>query len=223
MAKISYSSEDITILKGLEIDVLKQEGDLLSLSVPSYRVDVQRDVDVIEDILRIYGYDNVEAGSSLKSSIAYSVNPNSVKLQELASKLKTQYGTETLALSFDVRCCNEVEQFLGNLPKQWQCIDILINNVGISEFSLFTDISDDLITHDRQSVAKERKWLKPVAITASAFTAIAACSASTNIVKNRANSWNTGFPGGCPTSSLYDEAMNSPQSQKEAVGSMVRR
>lgn len=78
-------SEVLTILKGLEIDVLKQEGDLLSLSVPSYRVDVQRDVDVIEDILRIYGYDNVEAGSSLKSSIAYSVNPNSVKLQELAS------------------------------------------------------------------------------------------------------------------------------------------
>lgn len=77
--------EVLTILKGLEIEVLKQDGDLLELSVPSYRVDVQRDVDVIEDILRIYGYDNVEAGSSLKSSIAYSVNPNSVKLQELAS------------------------------------------------------------------------------------------------------------------------------------------
>lgn len=78
-------NEVLTILKGLEIEVLKQDGDSLSLAVPSYRVDVQRDVDVIEDILRIYGYDNVEAGSSLKSSIAYSVNPNSVKLQELAS------------------------------------------------------------------------------------------------------------------------------------------
>jgi hypothetical protein len=44
-----------------------------------------------------------------------------------------------------------------------------------------------------------------------------------NIEKKRANSWNTGFPGGCPTSSLYEEAMNSPQSQKEAVGSIVRR
>jgi hypothetical protein len=36
-------------------------------------------------------------------------------------------------------------------------------------------------------------------------------------------SWNTGFPGGCPTSSLYDDAMNSPQSQKLAVGSIVER
>ena len=55
------------------------------------------------------------------------------------------------------------------------------------------------------------------------FTATAACMLSVNMVKNRAISWNTGFPGGCPTSSLYDDAMNSPQSQKEAVGSMVSR
>ena len=57
----------------------------------------------------------------------------------------------------------------------------------------------------------------------SALTATAACMLSVNIVKNLAKSWKTGFPGGCPTSSLYDDAMNSPQSQKEAVGSMVRR
>ena len=36
-------------------------------------------------------------------------------------------------------------------------------------------------------------------------------------------SWNIGFPGGCPTSSLYDDAINSPQSQKDAVGSIVER
>ena len=60
-------------------------------------------------------------------------------------------------------------------------------------------------------------------IALRAFTATAACILSVNMVKNLANSWNTGFPGGCPTSSLYDEAMNSPQSQKDAVGSIVRR
>lgn len=51
----------------------------------------------------------------------------------------------------------------------------------------------------------------------------AACILSPNRVKKRATSWNIGFPGGCPTSSLYDDAMNSPQSQNEAVGSMVSR
>ncbi len=39
----------------------------------------------------------------------------------------------------------------------------------------------------------------------------------------RAISWKVGFPGGCPTSSLYEDAMNSPQSQNDAVGSMVLR
>ena len=53
------------------------------------------------------------------------------------------------------------------------------------------------------------------------FTATAAPEAPVNIVKKRAMSWNTGFPGGWPTSSLYDDAINSPQSQKEADGSIV--
>ena len=56
-----------------------------------------------------------------------------------------------------------------------------------------------------------------------ALMSTAACMLSPKMVKMRAISWNIGFPGGCPTSSLYDEAMNSPQSQKEAVGSIVSR
>jgi hypothetical protein len=60
-------------------------------------------------------------------------------------------------------------------------------------------------------------------IALRAFTATAAFSGLAKIEKNRAKSWKTGFPGGCPTSSLYEDAMNSPQSQNEAVGSIVRR
>ena len=56
-----------------------------------------------------------------------------------------------------------------------------------------------------------------------AFTRTAACMLSPNIVNTLAMSWNTGFPGGWPTSSLYDDAMNSPQSQNDALGSMVSR
>ena len=56
-----------------------------------------------------------------------------------------------------------------------------------------------------------------------ALTITAAFAAEVNIVKNLAMIWNTGFPGGWPTSSLYEDAMNSPQSQKDAVGSIVER
>jgi len=47
------------ILELLEIKIIKEEGDKATLSVPTYRVDVQREADIVEEILRIYGYDNV--------------------------------------------------------------------------------------------------------------------------------------------------------------------
>ena len=65
--------------------------------------------------------------------------------------------------------------------------------------------------------------VSPEQMALIALMSTAACMLSPNSVKMRAISWNIGFPGGCPTSSLYDEAMNSPQSQNEAVGSMVSR
>jgi phenylalanyl-tRNA synthetase, beta subunit, non-spirochete bacterial len=81
-----------SILKALEIEILSENGDLLELQVPSYRVDVQRDVDVIEDILRIYGYNKVEFSDSLKSNISYSVKPDSHRIQNLISEQLTASG-----------------------------------------------------------------------------------------------------------------------------------
>ncbi|MDX2196646.1 MAG: phenylalanine--tRNA ligase subunit beta [Cytophagales bacterium] len=55
-------------LKGLEIDILEEKEDNLWLSVPPYRVDVQREADIIEEILRIYGFNNIEVKDSLNAS-----------------------------------------------------------------------------------------------------------------------------------------------------------
>lgn len=60
-----------SILQSLEIEVKDEAADILTLSIPTYRVDVLRDVDVIEDILRIYGYNNIEIGEDLKSNLSY--------------------------------------------------------------------------------------------------------------------------------------------------------
>ena len=49
--------------------IVGETAEGLTLDVPPYRVDVQRDCDVIEDILRIYGYNNVEIPTALKSSL----------------------------------------------------------------------------------------------------------------------------------------------------------
>ena len=59
-----------SIVKSLEMEITAEDDEKLSLVVPTYRVDVQRPCDVVEDILRVYGYNNVEIGSQVKSSLS---------------------------------------------------------------------------------------------------------------------------------------------------------
>ena len=58
-----------SIATSLEMEIVKEDAEGLDLIVPPYRVDVKRPCDVIEDILRIYGYNNVEIPTQLKSSL----------------------------------------------------------------------------------------------------------------------------------------------------------
>jgi phenylalanyl-tRNA synthetase beta chain len=82
-----------TILKNLEIKIIDKKEDTWTLDIPTYRVDVTRDVDVIEEILRIYGYNNVETGETLKSNLFYQTQTDiSYKLQNLISEQLTGYG-----------------------------------------------------------------------------------------------------------------------------------
>ena len=57
------------ICESLEMKVLSETPEALTLEIPAYRVDVQRPCDVVEDILRIYGYNNVEIPTQLKGSL----------------------------------------------------------------------------------------------------------------------------------------------------------
>ena len=76
-----------SIVKSLEMDIVAETAEGLTLDVPQYRVDVQRDCDVIEDSLRIYGYNNVEIPTTLKSSlVAETETDKSNKLQNLVAE-----------------------------------------------------------------------------------------------------------------------------------------
>ncbi len=57
------------IVTSLEMKIVSETAEGISLEVPAYRVDVQRPCDVVEDILRIYGYNNVEIPAAVKSSL----------------------------------------------------------------------------------------------------------------------------------------------------------
>lgn len=80
------------ILAGLEIKISAETDSELHLLVPPYRTDVRRDVDVIEDILRIYGYNNIQPDMSLKSAISYVSKPDSTTLQNKVSDHLTGAG-----------------------------------------------------------------------------------------------------------------------------------
>ena len=75
------------ICASLEMKVLSETNDALELEVPAYRVDVTRPCDVVEDILRIYGYNNVEIPTQLKSSLVIKGEEDRKhKLQNLVSE-----------------------------------------------------------------------------------------------------------------------------------------
>ena len=75
------------IVASLEMKILSEREDGLLLQVPAYRVDVQRPCDVVEDILRIYGYNNVEIPSQLKSSLTVAGEPDkNHRLQNLVAE-----------------------------------------------------------------------------------------------------------------------------------------
>ena len=80
------------ILDALEIRIESETETGLSLLVPPYRVDVKREVDVIEEILRIYGYNNIELPTNVNSSLQYSVKPNPTKLRNLIAEMLTAQG-----------------------------------------------------------------------------------------------------------------------------------
>ncbi len=81
------------IVSSLEMKTLNETSEGMTLSVPPYRVDVQRDIDVIEDILRIYGYNNVEIPESLNSSLSVKTDVDkSNQLQNLISEQLVGFG-----------------------------------------------------------------------------------------------------------------------------------
>lgn len=69
------------ILTGLEIDIESRNGADWLLRVPTYRVDVTREADVVEEVLRIFGYNNVPMPAKVSSTLNYSHRPDSFQMQ----------------------------------------------------------------------------------------------------------------------------------------------
>lgn len=81
-----------SILASLDIQVRSSTESGLGLVIPFYRVDVQREVDVIEEILRVYGYNNIDSKEKLTASIASSTRFEDFKIQKIVGDLLAYKG-----------------------------------------------------------------------------------------------------------------------------------
>ncbi|MEG1934678.1 MAG: phenylalanine--tRNA ligase subunit beta, partial [Rikenellaceae bacterium] len=82
----------VKIVEGLEMKIVEDNGDSLLLDVPPYRVDVKREVDVVEDILRIYGYNNIEIPQKVHSTLSYEQKYSKTLVAEAISQMLSSIG-----------------------------------------------------------------------------------------------------------------------------------
>ncbi|NOY49116.1 MAG: phenylalanine--tRNA ligase subunit beta [Chlorobi bacterium] len=80
------------ILMDLEIKVVEETSEGLKLQVPTFKVDVTREVDVIEEILRVYGYNNIDLDNKIHSSISLRQKPDMEKIQNMISDYLSSHG-----------------------------------------------------------------------------------------------------------------------------------
>ncbi|HUH19240.1 phenylalanine--tRNA ligase subunit beta [Albibacterium sp.] len=75
------------IIGSLGINILKDNGEVLEVEVPPYRVDVTREVDIVEEVLRLYGYNNIEISQQIKASLNTSPKPDRELIENQISDL----------------------------------------------------------------------------------------------------------------------------------------
>ncbi|MBP5134806.1 MAG: phenylalanine--tRNA ligase subunit beta [Paludibacteraceae bacterium] len=126
-----------SILAALEMQILKEDESSLTLSVPAYRVDVERDVDVIEDILRIYGYNNVIPGTQVKSSLVYSLKPDSNKLQNVISEQLTAAGFNEILNNSLTKVSYYENSSTYPIANAVKILNPLSNDLGVLRQTLF--------------------------------------------------------------------------------------
>lgn len=103
------------ILASLEIKINSVSDAGLGLTIPAYRVDVQREIDVIEEILRVYGYNNIALSKKINASVSNSPRTEDYKVQNIvASQLNAQGFHEMMANSLTTATYTKLSDVLSD-------------------------------------------------------------------------------------------------------------
>lgn len=92
IGKAINKEEILSILKDLDFEILKKQETGCKVAAPMYRVDVTRECDVVEEVLRIYGYNNIELPQRMSASLSPGVKPDPEKIRELCANFLVSNG-----------------------------------------------------------------------------------------------------------------------------------
>tara|TARA_R110001632_G_scaffold29662_13_gene78624 strand:- start:2722 stop:5148 length:2427 start_codon:yes stop_codon:yes gene_type:complete len=123
------------ILASLEIKISSETEGGLGLTIPSYRVDVQREADIIEEVLRVYGYNNIKFSHKLNTSISFDSNTDVAIENVVANQLTSLGFNETMANSLTKE---EYISFSENLKSEFnvEMLNPLSNDLKVMRQSL---------------------------------------------------------------------------------------
>lgn len=153
---IDLANNDMNaILNLLDIHETKTGENTANLMVPNYRNDVTREADIAEEILRIYGYNQVDLPSKLKSSMAFTPARNSVKLQKrISDHLSSRGLNEILSNSLSKRSHIQAIEGTANLDvNHVSLLNPLSNDTAILRQSLVYNLVDVIKTNQNHAEA----------------------------------------------------------------------
>ncbi len=120
-----------TIFEALDMKILEENADGVRISIPSNKADVLREVDVVEEILRVYGFNNVEMPTQIRSAITKSEYPDPVRVRNLTADLLAANGfNEMMAMSL-----TRSKYFLEILPMEKENL-VFVNNTSTIELDV---------------------------------------------------------------------------------------
>ncbi|MCL4134459.1 UNVERIFIED_CONTAM: hypothetical protein GTU68_036574 [Idotea baltica] len=123
------------ILASLEIKINSETEGGLGLTIPSYRTDVQREADIIEEILRVYGYNNIEFSHKLNTSISFDSNKETKIENVVADQLSALGFNETMANSLTKSDYTNLSENI-NEEANVTMLNPLSNDLGVMRQSL---------------------------------------------------------------------------------------
>ena len=123
------------ILASLEIKINSETEGGLGLTIPSYRTDVQREADIIEEILRVYGYNNIEFSHKLNTSISFDSNKETKIENVVAEQLSALGFNETMANSLTKADYTKLSENI-NEEANVAMLNPLSNDLGVLRQSL---------------------------------------------------------------------------------------